>query len=121
MEAETHRHAALFQFESHSQSFSHKDVGIMTRQESPLQFLQLPTVEVGPAPSPLIAALVRLAVATCNEQIEAHFSRQLNQFRRLKNARISARCASPAYKLISCFPHSPTLTIRLKSVPVTRL
>lgn len=36
----------------------------MTRHEGPFQFFQLPTVEVGPAPSPLVAALIRFPVAT---------------------------------------------------------
>lgn len=61
---EPYRYAALFQLESHSQSFSHKHIGIMTREKCPFQFLQLPAIEVGPAPSPLAPTFVRFPIAT---------------------------------------------------------
>lgn len=62
----THGHAALFQLESHSQSFSHKHIGIMTREKCPFQFLQLPAIKVGPAPSPFASTFVRFTIAAWN-------------------------------------------------------
>lgn len=52
----------------------------MTRQEGPFQFLQLPTVEVSPASSPLVAALIRFPVATCKE--EHIFRKKINRLER---------------------------------------
>ena len=62
-----YRDAALLQLEPQRERLPHEDVGVMAREEGPLQLLQLPAVEVGPAAPPLAAAVVVVAVAACKQ------------------------------------------------------
>lgn len=47
----TYSHSAFLEVQPHRQRFPHEDVGVVTGEESPFQFFQLPTVKVRSASS----------------------------------------------------------------------